>query len=330
MPPLMNSTVGIVAIGRNEGARLEACLDSVVGHVAAVVYVDSGSSDNSVASARDLGVDVVELDLAEPFTAARARNVGAARLAELAPELEFVQFVDGDCVLADGWLEAAVDALLDDPQVAVVCGRRREVDPEGSVYNLLCDVEWDGPAGEADACGGDAMMRWSCFQDVEGFNEALIAGEEPELCFRFRRRGWRVVRLDREMTSHDAAMTSWRQWWLRSQRAGYAYALVHAVTRGEVWGRQVLSILAYGIGVPVVAAVAAVTWTPWAAFVVSLPLITVLRIRSRERAVGRSARAASAWAWSCVLAKVPGALGVAAYYVDRLRGRRRALIEYKA
>lgn len=326
----MNSTVGIVAIGRNEGARLEACLDSVVGHVAAVVYVDSGSSDNSVASARDRGVDVVELDLAEPFTAARARNAGAARLAELAPELEFVQFVDGDCVLADGWLEAAADALLDDPQVAVVCGRRREVDPEGSVYNLLCDVEWDGPAGEADACGGDAMMRWSCFQDVEGFNAALIAGEEPELCFRFRRRGWRVVRLDREMTSHDAAMTNWRQWWLRSQRAGYAYALVHAVTRGEVWGRQVLSILAYGIGVPVVAAVAAVTWTPWAAFVVILPLITVLRIRSRERAAGRSARAASAWAWSCVLAKVPGALGVAAYYVDRLRGRRRALIEYKA
>ena len=326
----MNSTVGIVAIGRNEGARLEACLDPVVGHVAAVVYVDSGSSDNSVASARDRGVDVVELDLAEPFTAARARNAGAARLAELAPELEFVQFVDGDCVLADGWLEAAADALLDDPQVAVVCGRRREVDPEGSVYNLLCDVEWDGPAGEADACGGDAMMRWSCFQDVEGFNAALIAGEEPELCFRFRRRGWRVVRLDREMTSHDAAMTNWRQWWLRSQRAGYAYALVHAVTRGEVWGRQVLSILAYGIGVPVVAAVAAVTWTPWAAFVVILPLITVLRIRSRERAAGRSARAASAWAWSCVLAKVPGALGVAAYYVDRLRGRRRALIEYKA
>ena len=326
----MNRRVGIVAIGRNEGARLEACLDSVVGRVAAVVYVDSGSSDDSVASARDRDVEVLELDLAEPFTAARARNAGAARLAELAPELEFVQFVDGDCVVADGWLEAAADALLGDPELAVVCGRRRERDPEGSVYNLLCDVEWDGPVGEVDACGGDAMMRWSYLQEVDGFNAALIAGEEPELCYRLRRRGWRVLRLAREMTSHDAAMTSWRQWWLRAQRAGYAYALVHAVTRGGIWGRQVRSIFAYAIGIPVVAAVAAVTWTPWAASVMLLPLVTVLRIRARERAAGRSARAASAWAWSCVLAKVPGVVGVAACYLDRLRGRRPALIEYKA
>ena len=326
----MNRRVGIVAIGRNEGARLEACLDSVVGRVAAVVYVDSGSSDDSVASARDRDVEVLELDLAEPFTAARARNAGAARLAELVPELEFVQFVDGDCVVADGWLEAAADALLGDPELAVVCGRRRERDPEGSVYNLLCDVEWDGPVGEVDACGGDAMMRWSYLQEVDGFNAALIAGEEPELCHRLRRRGWRVLRLAREMTSHDAAMTSWRQWWLRAQRAGYAYALVHAVTRGGIWARQVRSIFAYTIGVPVVAAAAAVTWTPWAASVMLLPLVTVLRIRARERAAGRSARAASAWAWSCVLAKVPGAVGASAYYLDRLRGRRRALIEYKA
>lgn len=326
----MNRRVGIVAIGRNEGARLEECLDSVVGRVAAVVYVDSGSSDDSVASARDRDVEVLELDLAEPFTAARARNAGAARLAELAPELEFVQFVDGDCVMADGWLEAAADALLGDPELAVVCGRRRERDPEGSVYNLLCDVEWDGPVGEVDACGGDAMMRWSHLQEVDGFNAALIAGEEPELCHRLRGRGWRVLRLAREMTSHDAAMTSWRQWWLRAQRAGYAYALVHAVTRGGIWGRQVRSIFTYTIGIPVLAAVAAVTWTPWAASVMLLPLVTVLQIRARERAAGRSARAASAWAWSCVLAKVPGAVGASACYLDRLRGRRRALIEHKA
>lgn len=326
----MNRKVGIVAIGRNEGARLEACLDSVVGRAAAVVYVDSGSSDNSVAAARDRGVEVVELDLSAPFTAARARNAGAARLAEMLPDLKLVQFVDGDCVVADGWLEAAAKALLDDLQLAAVCGRRRERDPEGSVYNLLCDVEWDSPAGDVDACGGDAMMRWSCLQGVGGFNPALIAGEEPELCFRLRRRGWRVRRLERDMTTHDAAMVSWRQWWLRARRAGYAYALVHALTRGELWGRQVRSALAYGAGVPVIAAAAAVTWTPWAASLAFLPLVTVFRIRARERAAGRSARAASAWAWSCVLAKVPGAIGVAACYADRLRGQRPALVEYKA
>ena len=44
--------VAVVAIGRNEGERLRACLASVVPLAACVVYVDSGSTDGSVAMAR--------------------------------------------------------------------------------------------------------------------------------------------------------------------------------------------------------------------------------------------------------------------------------------
>jgi glycosyltransferase involved in cell wall biosynthesis len=43
--------VAVVAIGRNEGDRLKACLRSVVDVAALVVYVDSGSTDDSVAFA---------------------------------------------------------------------------------------------------------------------------------------------------------------------------------------------------------------------------------------------------------------------------------------
>ncbi|MEO0678525.1 MAG: hypothetical protein AAFZ02_13325, partial [Pseudomonadota bacterium] len=50
-------------------------------------------------AARALGAEVVELDLAIPFTAARARNAGFRALLARAPELDFVQFVDGDCEL---------------------------------------------------------------------------------------------------------------------------------------------------------------------------------------------------------------------------------------
>src|SRR5438270_7605806 len=84
--------VGVVAIGRNEGERLRACLVSARRDCAAVVYVDSGSSDDSVALARPLGVHVVELDLSTPFTAARARNEGFARLQQVEPDRDFVQF----------------------------------------------------------------------------------------------------------------------------------------------------------------------------------------------------------------------------------------------
>lgn len=325
----MNASVGIVAIGRNEGARLEACLESVEGQVGAVVYVDSGSTDGSVEMARARGVEVVELDMSEPFTAARARNAGAQRLQETGSELRYVQFVDGDCAVVDGWIAAGAAALDADRELAVACGWRRERAPDATVYNLLCDIEWHRPPGVIDACGGDAMMRLEHFRAVGGFDPSLIAGEEPELCVRLRGRGWRILRLPEDMTLHDAAMTTWRQWWLRAKRSGYAFGLVNNVSGGAIWGREVRSILAYCVALPTVAVAAAVAWTPWALALLAAPLLSVYRVRSRELAAGRPPRAASAWAWSCILSKVPSMAGLLAYVFDRLRGARRGLIEYK-
>src|SRR5207248_7579001 len=124
------------------------------------------------------------------------------------------------------WLERAEQELKVRPEVAVVCGRRRERFPEGSVYNRLCDMEWDTPVGEAESCGGDAMMRVKAVRATGGYRAALIAGEEPELCLRLREAGWKVLRLDAEMTLHDAAMTRFGQWWKRAVRAGHAFAEV--------------------------------------------------------------------------------------------------------
>jgi glycosyltransferase involved in cell wall biosynthesis len=200
--------VGLVAIGRNEGSRLRQCLRAAIGQVAWVVYVDSGSTDGSLELARSIGADTVELDLSIPFTAARARNEGFARLLQLVPDIEFVQFVDSDCEMVDGWIDRAHSQLAAKPDVAAVCGRRRERYPAASIYNQLCDIEWDTPVGEAQACGGDSMMRAWTFEQVEGFNPALIAGEEPEMCVRPGQKGWKILRLDAEMTLHDAQMTS--------------------------------------------------------------------------------------------------------------------------
>ncbi len=220
----MNKNVGVVAIGRNEGERLTQCLHSLTGRVSHVVYVDSGSTDGSQELAQSVGAEVVELTSDRPFSASRARNAGAARLAEIAPELQFVQFLDGDCTLAEDWLAAALAAMDSDPRNAVICGRRRERHRSRSLYNRLCDMEWNTPIGEARACGGDALMRLAALQQVGGFDETVIAGEEPELCVRLRQRNWKIQRIDAEMTLHDAAMLHFRQWWLRMKRAGHAYA----------------------------------------------------------------------------------------------------------
>ncbi|MEM8561230.1 MAG: glycosyltransferase [Pseudomonadota bacterium] len=221
----MNNTgeIGAVLIGRNEGDRLVRALAAVTGQVARVVYVDSGSTDSSVAAAEAAGAQVVELDLSVPFTAARARNAGLDALLAVGP-LTYVQFIDGDCELQPSWLETAMALLESHPKAAVACGRRHERFPEASVYNRLCDQEWDTPIGQADACGGDSLMRVEAVEAVGGFDPTLIAGEEPELCLRLRRAGWTIHRLDTEMTLHDAAMTRFSQFAKRMVRSGWAYA----------------------------------------------------------------------------------------------------------
>jgi GT2 family glycosyltransferase len=330
--------IGVVAIGRNEGERLGRCLASAVGAARAVVYVDSGSTDGSPAAARATGADVVDLDLSVPFTAARARNAGFARLAEVDPSVEFVQFVDGDCEIVAGWLDRAAAELAADERLAVVCGRRRERHPEASAYNRLCDLEWDTPVGPAKACGGDAMVRAAAFRQVGGYDAAVIAGEEPEMCVRLRAAGWTVLRLDAEMTLHDAAMTRFGQWWTRNVRAGHAYAegtAMHGRPPERHGVRAVRSNWVWGLAVPVaVAALLAIGFVAWPAWVLAgalllgYPLIG-WRIYRGQRRRGRAPRDARLYATFVVLGKVPQAIGQWKYRRNRMAGRRSGLIEYK-
>ncbi|HEY6515272.1 MAG TPA: glycosyltransferase, partial [Steroidobacteraceae bacterium] len=203
-PERLLSSLGVVVIGRNEGERLRRCLDSLGALMSRTVYVDSGSTDDSVTMSRARGASVVELDRKIPFTAARARNEGYRRLFELHPALEFVFFVDGDCEVAAQWPSAAVRFLAQRQWVAAVWGRVRERYPERSIYNLLCDMEWQSfQLGETTACGGIVVMRSRAFRQVKGFESRLICGEEPELCVRLRRAGWQIWHVDTEMILHD-------------------------------------------------------------------------------------------------------------------------------
>jgi glycosyltransferase involved in cell wall biosynthesis len=324
--------VGAVAIGRNEGERLRRCLESLTPAERPTVYVDSGSTDNSRELARSLGADVVALDLSIPFTAARARNAGLDRLLELAPAIEYVQFVDGDCEVDPGWWEIACKELDQSRETVVVCGRRRERFLEASVYNRLCDLEWDTPVGEALACGGDALMRVSAVKAVGGYRPDLIAGEEPELCVRLRANGGRVVRIAAEMTRHDAAMTRFGQWWKRNVRAGHAFAEVsrlHAKSPFGIWRRETRSNWFWGLVVPVLAIVPApLTWGMSLALLLGYPIL-FWKIRKSRRRAGDDASTARQFAFSCVLSKFPQVIGQMMYWRNRLVGRRGRLIEYK-
>ena len=328
--------LGVVVIGRNEGARLIRCLRSVADGVQ-VVYVDSGSTDGSVEAARGLNAAVVELDTARPFTAARARNAGFTRLLELRPDAELVQFLDGDCELHSEWLATAASEIQQRPEVAVVCGRRRERCPQHSIYNRLCDLEWDTPIGVARSCGGDALMRVASLRAVGGYNPDLIAGEEPELCVRLRAAQWTILRIDAEMTLHDAAMTRWQQWWRRAVRAGHAYAEVSAL-HGRAGPRRQVRSNAFWATLPIlgiVTALLAATVSSLGAcailgLVIAAYLVLSARVYRHRRRRGATPERARLYALFTVLAKFPMALGQLRYHINRATGRRQMLIEYKA
>jgi GT2 family glycosyltransferase len=319
---------GAVAIGRNEGARLIRCLESLSA-AAIVVYVDSGSTDGSAQLARDHGAEVVELDQDCPFTAARARNAGFRHLRNMAPNLAYVQFVDGDCEVRPTWPARALAFLEARREVAVALGRRRERYPEKSAYNWLCDREWDTLVGETRACGGDAMMRVIAVDAVGGYRDDLIAGEEPELCVRLRAAGWRIWRLPQEMTLHDAAMTRFGQWWRRSVRGGYAFAqgaYLHGKRpeRHFVWESRRAWIL--GAGLPVSCLVVSLTLPPWgwAGWLIYPVHVLQKVMRSRGRWGERTLLAIFD-----TLILFPHAWGQIKFIRDLLLGSQTRLIEYK-
>ena len=319
---------GIVIIGRNEGERLKQCLRSASAG-AVVVYVDSGSTDGSTQWARNHATEVIELDMSIPFTAARARNAGFRRLKEIAPQLPYVQFVDGDCELAEGWLERAISFLDSRANVSVVCGRRRERHPEQSIYNWLCDREWERPTGEVHACGGDAMMRADVLDAVGGFRDELIAGEEPELCVRLRAAGYHIWRLNAEMTRHDAAMTHFSQWWRRALRSGYGLAqcahLYKSATQAR-WLWELRRAWLWGVWMPLACLLVGMAFGPWgwAAWLI-FPL-QILRQTVRNHG---PVKQRALLALFQLLARFPETCGQIMFMRDRLLGTQVRPVEYK-
>lgn len=336
---LSASEVGVVAIGRNEGERLRACLSALTQQVERVVYVDSDSTDDSVAIAEQLGVKVVHLDTEVGFTAGKARNLGAQQLLSGTTPPRFIQFVDGDCILEPSWLPAAIESLDATPSLAVVAGRRRELYPERTIFNRQCDMEWNTPIGPANAVGGDALYRTQAFQAVSGFDPAFICGEEPELCFRLRKAGWLVERLDCDMTRHDAAMTRWSQWWRRVIRTGWAFAegaATYGASEEHYNRRESLRIILWGVAYPAVLLVLCVgtAFAPSMLWLLLLwlcatPLMVWRIARYRRACFGDPWRHGMLYGALVMLGKIPEAVGAWRYWRQRRRGGVARIIEYK-
>ncbi len=327
------SRFGIVVVGRNEGERLHTSIRSVQQSGAPVVYVDSGSHDGSASWAREAGATVIELDTTKPMSAARARNAGFERLLNDHSELEFVQFVDGDCEVFPEWFERGVAALASRDDVGIVCGRVMERHPEASIYNRMCNIEWQKEPGEIAACGGIFMVRAKIFLQLKGFRVDVMAAEDDELCLRTRRLGLKIVALSDRMVLHDAAITKFSQWWTRARRTGMAYAqgaALHGASPDRHFQRDCQRVWFWALGVPV-ASIAMAIPTRGVSLLgfLGYPVLAT-RIYRGGRANGLAPTDAGLLAVFNVLAKLPELAGIIHYH-HRTRWLKRQveLIEYK-
>ncbi len=322
--------ISVVVVGRNEGERLVRCLESVracdyPADRIELIYVDSLSSDGSIERAAALGARVIALPQG-PLSAARARNVGwrAARH-------DLVHFFDGDTVLDRGWLLKAV-ATIREPGIACVFGRRDEVRPRASVYMRVCTFDWHVPAGPWRLCGGDALFRRSTLERLGGFREDLIAGEEPELCYRLRREGGVIWRLDDPMVLHDLNMTRFGQYWRRAVRSGWAYCVVAARCRRgpeRLWLREnVVNAVEVGgwVGLLVLAAVLSGAWGvgAWLGLLALRGAWIAARVRRRADGWG----SAVLFAGHCLFSRVPILVGQLKGLWFLVSGKPAELMEY--
>lgn len=318
----------VVVIGRNEGERLKVCLHSVVPQTSVTVYVDSGSSDGSAAFARSMGCHVIELDPARPFGPSRARNEGFAAAIALAPDAPFVQFLDGDCEMMEGWLEAGAATLAAQPEVGIVCGTVHEIFPDATLYNKVFEIEWQHPAGEIEACAGRLMTRTALFRDSGGFRTDIIAGEDEEFCHRVRSASWKVLHIKVPMGRHDVAMTNLHQLWRRARRTGFAYAQVAAIIgrRGDkVYSREIFRIWFWALLLPLAAlCLAPLTLGLSLCLFAAYPLV-IARIAANIRREGWSRRDGWIYGWITTFSKFPALQGMIEYYWWRLRGQRAAV-----
>lgn len=215
--------LSIVVIGRNESAHLASCFQAIQSMTFPVekrelIYVDSASTDNSVEIAKQYGAHIITISQQEDPSAALARNKGWHQA-----KGEFVLFIDGDTAIEPKFVHEALPSFSD-PRIAIVCGALRELHPDHSLYNKVLDLDWNHPPGVIPSCGGNALIRRSVLEELGGFDSALKAGEEPEMCKRIRDKGLWIVQLDIPMAKHDLDMQSFSQYWKRSFRTGYVYA----------------------------------------------------------------------------------------------------------
>ncbi len=290
-------SISVIIIGVNVEKHIENCVTSVMktdypNDKIEIIYVDGGSNDNSVKIAKSFTyVKTIELNDHHP-TPGKGRNNGYK-----AAKSELIQFLDADTVIHPKWFKTAVPYIKNN--IAAVRGKRIEKYPRKNNYHLIGDIEWHISSGQYSdtftegpcrSFGGDVLMLKQILESVDGFDETLIAGEDPDLSYRIRQTGLTIYIINAVMTTHDLNMTSFQQYFKRAYRSGHAYAEIgyRYIRQKEKLNFKELLRITLGVIVPTVIILVSCFSGCCAGFIIALiiifrPLIKLLIMKSKYK-----------------------------------------------
>ncbi len=233
--------LSVILITRNQVWNVPRLVESVLRETAGlasreIVLVDSASQDGTVAAAARYPIRVLRLRGDQQLSAAAGRYVGFRQTTG-----DLVLFLDGDMELCPGWLSQAINILRQQPDIAVVTGVVIDRPLDTPRDNVFAVEQADGEVRVKDVQhgGGAALYRRAVLDEVGPFNPHFYSDEEPELCVRIRRRGYRVVETDYPAVCHYTepyeALSSLFARWKRRLYLGPGQILRYHLGNGVFW-----------------------------------------------------------------------------------------------
>jgi len=209
---------------------------------------------------------------------------------------DLVLFLDGDMELCQGWLRKALEVLRQQPDVAVVTGLvvDRPLHTERSDTFVVEQVDAPVRLTDVKHGGGAALYRRAVLNEVGPFNPHFYSDEEPELCVRIRRRGYRVVELDCPAVCHytepHEAISTLLARWKRKLYLGPGQILRYHLGSRVFWdylgARGFGCLPALGLAAGVLSLLLSLVTQQWAWFglwaLALLAIVTLMLYRKRS------------------------------------------------
>ena len=175
------------------------------------------------------------------------------------------------------------------------------------------------------------MIRSRVFQELKGFSPMVIAGEEPELCYRLRQKGWKIHRLDHQMTLHDAAITHFSQWWKRAVRSGHAYAhgyALHGREKERYCLRDLLRIWIWIVVIPIFIVLSVLIFNSAFFFFFVVYFLYIVKITMDINCKLNNMKYSFLYATFNLFGKIPQLIGQILFIIKFIFKRKFSIIEY--